>query len=128
MNSSESSGLSRLGRVLSRSMKSLIGAEKEEALVQVEMDSRSTNRKFIICVNAKIMFLFIFLLTRKISKVEIDLGGNRNVEKPPEARSRNVRELEQIYKVSKSIFNPCGETDQLVVHLNFAKNGRAKRS
>jgi hypothetical protein len=58
MNSSESSGLSRLGRVLSRSMKSLIGAEKEEALVQVEMDSRSTNRKFIICVNAKIMFLF----------------------------------------------------------------------
>ena len=32
MNSSESSGLSRLGRVLSRSMKSLIGAEKEEAL------------------------------------------------------------------------------------------------
>jgi hypothetical protein len=65
----------------------------------------------------------IFLLTRKISKVEIDLGGNRNVEKPPEARFRNVRELEKIYKISKSIFNPCGESDQLVVHLNFAKNG-----
>jgi len=25
-------------------------------------------------------------------------------------------------------FNPCGESDQLIVHLNFAKNGWAKRS
>jgi len=24
--------------------------------------------------------------------------------------------------------NPCGESDQLIVHLNFAKNGWAKRS
>ena len=39
-------GVSRFGRALSRSMKSLIGAEKEETLVQVEMDSRSNNRKF----------------------------------------------------------------------------------
>jgi len=23
----------------------------------------------------------------------------------------------------KKILNPCGESDQLIVHLNFAKNG-----
>ena len=97
MNASDSgaSGLSRLGRALSRSMKSLIGAEKEEALVQVEMDSRSTNRNLkprewvFVAWN-----LQVFLLTRKISKVEIDLGGNESVEKRAprtEAGARNVR-------------------------------------
>jgi len=28
----------------------------------------------------------------------------------------------------KDFFNPCGESDQLIVQVNFAKNGWAKRS
>ena len=61
-------------------------------------------------------------LQKSHSGIESSLQILKNVEKPPETRFRNVRELEQIYEVSKSIFNPCRESGQLVVHLNFAKN------
>jgi len=32
------------------------------------------------------------------------------------------------FRMQDIIFNPCGESDQLIVHLNFAKNCWAKRS
>jgi len=31
-------------------------------------------------------------------------------------------------KKLRNYVNPCGESDQLIVHLNFAKNGLAKQS
>ena len=46
-----------------------------------------------------------------------------------EQNSKQENELILSYLAFKlRMFNPCGESDQLIVHLNFAKNGLAKRS
>ena len=62
-----------------------------------------------------------FLISPHLPMNSLDFRCPACVRVPEMAISCN-----QIYLLP--FFNPCGESDQLIVHLNFAKNCWAKRS
>jgi len=62
---------------------------------------------------------------------EADQEEQQQLQANFEAVSKNYifkLNLKKISKILKNRFNPCGQSDELVVILNFAKNGRAKRN